>query len=1452
MLNAIKETYVRECQKKLGVIRDSRAQQANAQAAQNMGQPAFQQGQHLQQMGQNLPFQPQLQHQMQASPIPQSQGQHLGMTGSPAMNMQAGAGVGPGARGVQQQQPNNFIPNQQQPRPNQQAGPLKITPQDNDAINRIAHQMVMATSVDDKRKIQQNIMSTMSEEQLQNMRVRGIDPVAVYIRDRAVKQWKAQQSAGSGNPNFTPNMQMNPAMAQRQGQLAANMTGPQGGRGMPGTGPSAGPPFLNVDHIQGMQEQGLRSQEQGQLVVPASNVQGINPEQFRLQQFVNNQQRAKQNPAGGVNPQFMSQQPQPPPTQPDQSLQQAHQEKTNNTVGLQGQSQVQAPANTPAMAPQQVGMQNLQGLQGMSQSGTPLSMLTRPVGTNVQGPGPSQSQGTPQGRPPSRAPNSTQQPTPQMQHNFPQGGQQNNSQQPGMHPQMFSQLPQQWQQQLQGILSKYPREQWNNIIARFKATRPSRFQSGALPMSQTLSQPGANQPTANGQNLGSSIPMQHSASAGAPVSQGSSQGMSPNPPTMPQQQQQQQQPQRRPPNPNQSNAPQMPNQAAPTAMALQGNSLPDMSPEDTAYMDEQPVPQHLIHSIVQRYGVPSQVKTWSNLKQYVNQTLDSALPVDKIFAVQKLQFQQMRQLMRGQNRSMANQSHPFSAQPGAGPQPAPQVRPNFQNQSHTVGPQQNQLTMKMIGNLPPITTEEIQRVRMANPSFDHVSDDQIRQYLTAVRQSEARKRLGLTQPQNSQQMTFMPGQNPAQPGPPGMRGQQPPQAGIPPGNPAGENAQIRSGMQGSRSQSTPAPRPASQAASQPQIAGTIQPSKGVKRANEDEVIEVSNRNVGKNSALPQQAGGAQQTPPFRVLSREELSRMSPEQQKAYRERHNQHQQQIFYAHMARLTEEVRRTSQALHPISMDAADRARIVKVLTAPGTKQMLVRFNALLFQYFLMTRNQEQVKQLLSYRIHLLSQYSSASIKANTWEPAEQFSITADYAEGAIKDVIAHFNHVLMSRAAPQQPAGSAPPPTEASGSHPLSADNLKRHQDMQAAQRATKRPAQDVPPAPTASQPPFTFESSPRGQGTPRYAAAGLKQGLKQEDLKLPSKRQKKNHQDNAASTPAGGHPTPAVSPQMMKGKKQDELPFKCAKVGCEYHDKGFTTKGDLDNHSNTVHKPVEEHIDDPLAFFLDSTRNGLGLDENGESRAKPTTQAPKAVELQKTASRGAGLASKPATPASAGVAMARGVSQISGPKAGSPSLSHLTEAKSGPAKGTVGGASTDNAAWETSNVSLSDLQNTFGDLASKGPSVSLTQHDPLSANNDVADFMDQFMESDAWTKMQETAVNAEEASSKATESPAQLSDRGQGNSDMSKGDDLFIKIGAEDTELAESWALPELRIEPEANGECLDETDEWIKMDFGDVSTEDIANADDMDFEWKEVDWEKLLAEQDTATAVPGKK
>ena len=188
-------------------------------------------------------------------------------------------------------------------------------------------------------------------------------------------------------------------------------------------------------------------------------------------------------------------------------------------------------------------------------------------------------------------------------------------------------------------------------------------------------------------------------------------------------------------------------------------------------------------------------------------------------------------------------------------------------------------------------------------------------------------------------------------------------------------------------------------------------------------------------------------------------------------------------------------------------------------------------------------------------------------------------------MKDMLAKFQQVLESRQQQQQPGGLRQPGSGPAQAQPLTPENLRQLQAQNDAQRRESKTkgqkGSDAPPAPTASQPPFAFGDQ-RGHGTPKYAGAGLKQ----EDLKLDPKRRKKNPPGTVASTPATnqGTPLPVSSPQQVKARKPEVLPFKCAVVDCDYHAKGFPSKNELDTHTKEAHQPKEEKIADPRAFFL----------------------------------------------------------------------------------------------------------------------------------------------------------------------------------------------------------------------------------------------------------------------------
>ena len=466
-------------------------------------------------------------------------------------------------------------------------------------------------------------------------------------------------------------------------------------------------------------------------------------------------------------------------------------------------------------------------------------------------------------------------------------------------------------------------------------------------------------------------------------------------------------------------------------------------------------------------------------------------------------------------------------------------------------------------------------------------------------------------------------------------------------------------------------------------------------------------------------------------------------------------------------------------------------------------------------------------------------------------------------MKEMLAKFQQILESRQQQQQQSGGLKQPGAGPAqAQPLTPENLRqlqaqndaqRQNDTQRRESKTKvQKGNDAPPAPTASQPPFAFGDQ-RGHGTPKYAGAGLKQ----EDLKLDPKRRKKNPPGTVTSTPATnqGTPLPVSSPQQTKAKKPEVLPFKCSVVDCEYHTKGFSTRNELDMHTKETHQPKEEKIDDPRIFFLKQTREGLGLDEHGLSKKKLTVQPAqaglKAPPMQKSLSKASVSAnvkveSKSSTPAT----MARGPSQH-GVKAGSPSSNLLKTPQLGNDR-TIGvkddsfgkSAVANTSMWDESPITLSNLRDTFGGINMDGVMAF-----EGGAGMDIDAMMDLYMQSDAWTKTQ-PEVNKLPADDSSNESPAQNSEqdgpagRVSNNSDTSKsGDENFVNIediDGGDFKMDDSWLLPELPAEDKP----FDADEEW--MNIGDMTFDEL-NMTDFDAEgepWKDIDWEKAFAGQDT--------
>jgi hypothetical protein len=1355
-----RERYLATIKEKLSRIQDTRASQVQSQSnnLQQMMQP-----------GQNMAFNPHLQQQMQpSSMVPQGlpQGQN---PGQPMMT-----------QGQQNMQQRASISNQR-----------GFTDEDNKNINQLAAEMAKKTPNEDMRRIRE----TLTEQQKLQMAAKNVDPLAFYFRAQATKEYSRRKFAAQ-----VQNAQNGGARAQQQmqaGQVPQNFDMQATSAPFPG----------GLDRFQGQQAEGMRSQEVGELVVPVSNTQGMNAEQFQLhKQMIQNQRQA----AGNANPALAQQ----------QNLQ-------NRQAQAQAQAQVQARVQAATRA--QLGLPGQPSSQGPSQSTTPLSQINRPVGPNVQA---ANAQGI--NRPPSRPP---QQPQPGMPGQAPQ-------QQPGQNP--FTRFP----AELQAILRTKHQSEWKATAQAYLAQQQQEMrrtvsQQPNSTMIQTP-QPGQIQQLPNGQFLGGSTigpsPMQQSLSSGALPIQGQPQpprSQPENAQQMLQQQQQQRQMQQnqelarqRQMQLNQIQQQQLQNQQQQVQLqqqlqAGQQQQQPQMkpgglNPAQINYMDQQEAHQTIARNLQQHQNWSSGIKTWGQLKQWLQRNPISTLPISKIEEVQKTQFGHIMRIKQQQHLAQQQQQAggmPF-VQPGMQGQ---QIPPQMQMaQQGRPGMPPQAVSGRPVPQIRPIAPEEIANAKRINPQFQNVPDDQLRAFLYQQRLKQAQNRMN-EQSQNPQAV-FMPvqtgqtGQIQAQqPGGPMVR--QPSTSGARPGAPQ----QMPQGPQrtpSARAQQGQAPDAAQLAA------------RNLKRPSEVEGGQAAQ--AGQQPNRPQQQPAPSGLP---QITREQFDKMTPLQQQRYMQmkRLEARNREAGLA-IIQLTKEVQSSLPPRKGIpNMNAANKARATKLLMQDQTKNMLGRFDQFIVQFLSLSNDQEAVKRLLTQRFQLVPQYKPQSVQNKTWEVADQFSMTADQIEHAISDMFQKYQLTLQRSAQLRQgaqPVQSQGPPAP----QQLTPGNLELLEQQEAQRRNSKTSkGKDVPPAPTTSQPPFTFGDA-RGQGTPKYASVGLKQ----EDLKLDPKRRKRNPPTPVTPAP-GTKPSPAVKTEQQPGRKTEpDTPFKCSVLNCEHRIKGFATQTELEAHVATTHRPVDEPVADPISFFMENLHKGLGLDGNGVPlQNKPEAPHAHAQPMQKSLST-----------ASAAIKL----EAVSGP---------TTPA----AQAQVQRPSTAEDAWAAASVKPDLLADVFS-----GP-------DPFAMEFNLDEFVAVYKESEQWKNLpradptggfcadwkepaEERAAREEKRLARLTggdiKSPAQegdsdLVDLGIEGIDLDKSDPEWEEIDNmdldKDMDMGSSWEdvgaeAPELK-------ERVLIAEEFSTMSWDDTGDTSMQHSEDdarSHVSYESLDWDAMFT--DESNVVPG--
>jgi hypothetical protein len=247
------------------------------------------------------------------------------------------------------------------------------------------------------------------------------------------------------------------------------------------------------------------------------------------------------------------------------------------------------------------------------------------------------------------------------------------------------------------------------------------------------------------------------------------------------------------------------------------------------------------------------------------------------------------------------------------------------------------------------------------------------------------------------------------------------------------------------------------------------------------------------------------------------------------------------------------------------------------------------------------------------------------------------------------------------------------------------------------------------------------------------------------------------------------------------------------------------------------------------------------------------------------------SRPVTPA----AMVRGTSQMSASKAGSPTADKLKppfpaapgqKPPASPANPPAAPPQKEASPWDDLSISLSSLQDTFGDGAALGMAGEA---------DDIDAMMALFMQQDpAWTQAQEDVLATAPTADDSSPETGKSEELGKEKSESSKSDppsnkseeSAFVDLAELDfggeagmggsldfdldldwgLDLEEGWdKLPEI---PSGSGGGEVVGSEWDKpFNMDDLKMSDNESGGSGEVEWMEIDWEKVPSEDAAATA-----
>ena len=948
---------------------------------QGQGQDQFQQG---------FPNS-QLQHPMQATMMPMQtqlsqQGQQVSMGNSM-----------PAPHAVMQQMPQNT-------QPPTHSQPM-FTPEENAQVTRMAQKLAQNTPKEDLDRIRNNLQA-LPLAQRQSFMMQDVDPLTFYFRNQAGKQFAAQRARlrDATTPRQVHGVapQGNASLPHQQRPSSQNSMRTQNQQsGVVPVTQTFDSSFLgNVDQILGQQQDALRSQEAGQVVVPASNSQGMTEQQRGSTRGTPRQQLNGQPGAARPvqNPNTMHQQQQ----QQVFNTPQIQQENISQAARMQGHSQGQPFANMSTPNQQQVALQGqLGGLNSLTGQRPPqqtptMPNLNRPIGQNLpqtSAQGVTQQwpqQRTPQmGHPNGQDPLEVQQNTLQQQRLSGQPGvnQQRTRPQMGMTPQVQQALAQMTEEQRRGFIAQVHQKQQELRAGQAEATQGARSQSGQQPGIQhaqvMTSRPGIGQTST-------------AAPQTTSMSQQPSNANASNPQSMQQHSSQQQQEVLR-------------NQRMAQQKAVQMAAV-SLTEEQARQMDRYNFPSGILNATSSYSQMPENVKTWGQLKAWVQHHAHTLPPesLDKLRGLQGLHYQnlaiQHRARIQNQHREQNLQGQTnMQSLPQAGPAPPAQMVQSHAGQQPAAISGSHPMQVPGFGllqSLPQPTVQELQATRARLPeNMREVSDDQIRSMILQRRQEEISK--AAQGQQNTSRPSTLPNANM-------QRNQQLQATQQRSQPPVTHNAQLHQSQpmqarQLSQQKSKPTIGPSIDAGARqvqqdrtvPQNQAPAQiKKKGMKRNSNDDVVEVPNPNLAKSqprAQAPNTSHPAAQVPGMQQSNAQQHDNMSHEQRAVFETQlRNQANQKIQTtttqapvqeskgsgptvseglraedqgqrnAILKRLHEEAIKMTPPRNPMQMNQETRNKMIKILS--DAKAMIVRMEKTLPMFFDLLPNEKVTRDMIS----------------------------------------------------------------------------------------------------------------------------------------------------------------------------------------------------------------------------------------------------------------------------------------------------------------------------------------------------------------------------------------------------------------------------------------------------------------------------------------------------------